>query len=304
MFAPLSAQIPWVMVRRSMRAVMLRNSLLALAAFALYAPGAAAQTFYGARKAPSVSVDMTVLDELGPAPNVPRALGHAIPRPAAPALQHAAPPLAAVHLRAPAESKRRKTQKSKVSPMAAEAPAPKAAKSAKPAPPEPLVATAPPPPPPPVSSTVAPPPAVSSAVAPPPPVSSAVAPPPPAAPITPPVPPAPQLASRPAAAVPADTVRILFDGENTELSEAGKQALNAVVQKMNADQEARLQLVAYATGPGDQASKARRVSLSRALSARGYLIAQGVRSTRIDVRALGHTDEQQADRVDAVLAKR
>ena len=104
--------------------------------------------------------------------------------------------------------------------------------------------------------------------------------------------------------MPADTVRILFDGENTELSEAGKQALNAVVQKMNADQEARLQLVAYATGPGDQASKARRVSLSRALSARGYLIAQGVRSTRIDVRALGHTDEQQADRVDAVLAKR
>lgn len=277
-----------------MRAVMLRNSLLALAAFALYAPGAAAQTFYGARKAPSVSVDITVLDELGPAPNVPRALGHAIPRPAAPALQQAAPPLPAVHLRPPAASKPRKTQKSKAGPMAAEAPAPKAAKSAKFAAPEPLMAAAPPPPP------------VSSAVAPPPPPAPAAGPAgaPQAAPITPPVPPAPQMASRPAAAVPADTVRILFDGENTELSEAGKQALNAVVQKMTADQESRLQLVAYATGPGDQASKARRVSLSRALSVRGYLIAQGVRSTRIDVRALGHTDEQQADRVDAVLAKR
>ncbi|MFN0043312.1 MAG: OmpA family protein [Alphaproteobacteria bacterium] len=280
---------------------MLRNSVFALAAFALYAPGAAAQTFYGARKAPSVSVDMTVLDELGPAPNVPRALGHAIPRPSPSALQQAAPPLAAVHLHPPAESKRHKAQKSKAGPMAAETPAPKAAKAAKPTTPEPLVATAPPP----TGSVVAPPPPPPplSSAATPPPASSVAAPPPSAAP-TPPVPPAQQLASRPATAVPADTVRILFDGENTELSEAGKQALNAVVQKMNADQEARLQLVAYATGPGDQASKARRVSLSRALSARGYLITQGVRSTRIDVRALGHTDEQQADRVDAVFVKR
>ncbi len=45
-------------------------------------------------------------------------------------------------------------------------------------------------------------------------------------------------------------------------------------------------------------------SLSRALAVRTYLLAQGVQSQRIDVRALGNTtDEQPVDRVDAIYAK-
>ena len=43
---------------------------------------------------------------------------------------------------------------------------------------------------------------------------------------------------------------------------------------------------------------------ARALAVRTYLLAQGVQSTRIDVRALGNTtDEQPVDRVDAIYAK-
>ena len=65
------------------------------------------------------------------------------------------------------------------------------------------------------------------------------------------------------------------------------------------DATMRVQLLAYASGTPDQASKARRTSLSRALSVRTYLLAQGVQSTRIDVRALGNTtDEQPLPRPD------
>ncbi len=74
---------------------------------------------------------------------------------------------------------------------------------------------------------------------------------------------------------------------------------------MNADESLRLQVVAYAEGTADQASQARRLSLSRALTVRSYLISQGVRSTRIDVRALGaRASDGPADRVDLLIGDR
>lgn len=64
----------------------------------------------------------------------------------------------------------------------------------------------------------------------------------------------------------------------------------------------RLQLLAYAGEPNLSASKARRLSLSRALAVRSYLISKGVRSTRIDVRALGNRLPSGApSRVDLVV---
>tara|TARA_B100001964_G_C13761685_1_gene392048 strand:- start:1 stop:201 length:201 start_codon:yes stop_codon:yes gene_type:complete len=60
-----------------------------------------------------------------------------------------------------------------------------------------------------------------------------------------------------------------------------------------------MQLLAYAGEPNLSASKARRLSLSRALSVRTFLISKGVRSTRIDVRALGNkVPDGQPNRVD------
>ena len=45
-----------------------------------------------------------------------------------------------------------------------------------------------------------------------------------------------------------------------------------------------------------------RLALSRALNARAYLIEQGVRSTRIDARAIGlPEDTGPADRIDILL---
>jgi outer membrane protein OmpA-like peptidoglycan-associated protein len=61
----------------------------------------------------------------------------------------------------------------------------------------------------------------------------------------------------------------------------------------------RIQLLAYAKASSDGASRARRLSLSRALAVRAYLIEKGVRSTRMDVRALGDKfGDGPADRVD------
>ena len=67
--------------------------------------------------------------------------------------------------------------------------------------------------------------------------------------------------------------------------------------------------VLVAAGPrrGESLSsgKARRLSLSRALSVRSFLIENGVRSTRIDVRALGNkTAEEPSNRVDVTVAER
>ena len=68
---------------------------------------------------------------------------------------------------------------------------------------------------------------------------------------------------------------------------------------MHAKEETRLQLLAYASADQTSPSKARRLSLSRALSVRSYLIAKGIRSTRIDVRALGdQVPSGEPNRVD------
>jgi len=83
--------------------------------------------------------------------------------------------------------------------------------------------------------------------------------------------------------------------------EKARPELDALAQKMTTDENMRLQLLAYASGTPEEASRARRMSLSRALAVRSYLIKQGVRSTRMDVRALGNNVQgSPADRVDVI----
>jgi outer membrane protein OmpA-like peptidoglycan-associated protein len=100
-------------------------------------------------------------------------------------------------------------------------------------------------------------------------------------------------------------VRIAFDAGSARISADGTNALKKVAQSMAADDKLRIQLLAYAGGTDETASQARRLSLSRALAARSYLIGEGVRSTRIDVRALGNKSEGgPADRIDVVVTRR
>jgi outer membrane protein OmpA-like peptidoglycan-associated protein len=133
------------------------------------------------------------------------------------------------------------------------------------------------------------------------------------APVAEPAPPAEQAAVPPAntpspAPMPAsssDEYSLGFAADSFELSEAAKGELNQLIAAMSNDDSLRIQLQAYAQGDGANASKARRLSLSRALQVRSYLIDQGVRSTRIDVRALGsNVPSGPADRVDIKTVQR
>ena len=100
-------------------------------------------------------------------------------------------------------------------------------------------------------------------------------------------------------------LRIPFPGDRARLPDKATAALKALAQRLAKNNALRLQLKAYASGTKDNASRARRLSLSRALAVRSYLIRQGVRSTRIDVRALGNRAEgDPANRVDLFVVSR
>ena len=116
-----------------------------------------------------------------------------------------------------------------------------------------------------------------------------------------------QVASLSPVALPPEGGHILlieFSGAGTRLSPAAEEALRAVATAV-AEADGRLQLQAFAGGSGENASGARRTSLSRALAVRSFLIEAGVRSTRVDVRALGTAgDSGPAERVDVLYVAR
>lgn len=123
--------------------------------------------------------------------------------------------------------------------------------------------------------------------------------------VTPPkaIAPAPTSSQKTAAMPPDDgqALRLLFKESATKLHADAQQQLQQMVAAVAANKK-RIQLKAFASGTSDRPSAARRASLSRALAVRSYLIENGVRSTRIDVRALGTpNDGGPSDRVDVIL---
>ena len=279
-------------------------------AIAASAP-ATAQTMIGQRNSASVSVDLSVLDQLGSTPTVPQLLQPSVrsllmPNARQPAGSRFAPlaqpqlnppdaPTGSVSLKPPTQTKRRA--------------APARPKGAKRPPPKPRVTA-------PAVPKVAPPPPPMVAAVP----KAPVAPPPPPAPPAPPVaapatPPATgaaaasaALTSRPAptgALKPGQQFRLGFDSGSAAISGGTETQLDGVAKSMKQDGNLRLQLLAYAGGGAQTPSQARRLSLSRALAVRSKLIEKGIRSTRIDVRALGNKSEGgPPDRVDIIITSR
>jgi outer membrane protein OmpA-like peptidoglycan-associated protein len=154
------------------------------------------------------------------------------------------------------------------------------------------------PPPPPYTPAPAPAPVVRpAAVASAPSVAASVAPPPSAAPAA--------LASASATQVASAGAlsRVLFAPGSADLSDDGRQALTQLATRLGREADSRIQLLAYADGNAENESQARRLSLSRALAVRAYLIDQGIRSTRVNVQALGiKSPGGPPDRVDAMAA--
>lgn len=106
----------------------------------------------------------------------------------------------------------------------------------------------------------------------------------------------------PASALPAS---VLFAPNISDLPDQARPILDAVVVLMRANEDIRIQLVAYASGSPDRPDQARRISLVRAAYIRTYLMERGVTTTRIDVRGLGNrNDGGSPDRVDIATLDR
>ncbi|MEO5375614.1 MAG: OmpA family protein [Alphaproteobacteria bacterium] len=89
------------------------------------------------------------------------------------------------------------------------------------------------------------------------------------------------------------------------MTDDAKAEIKALAARMLGNPDIKVQLLAYAAGDDATASKARRMSLSRALSVRAFMMEQDISSSRIEVRAMGHkVREGPADRVDIVVTQR
>ena len=140
-----------------------------------------------------------------------------------------------------------------------------------------------------------------------------VAPPVPVASPAPPPVPAPRT-STPQTSTPSqvaalevgeDALTLPFDQGSFGLSPQVQDALRRVAGRLQSENGLKAEIQAFASGSQANSSKARRLSLSRALAVRTYLIDQGIRSTRIDVRALGNNvPSGPADRVDVKVSER
>ena len=255
-----------------------------------------AQTTIGKRNSAAVSVDLSVLDQLGGTTNVPQLLRPSVRSllmPNArqptrsrfsplvqPQLQPPSASTGSLKLKPPTEVKRRAVRAerkvTKKPPSKPRMTAPAATK------------IAPPPPPPPLALKLQKP---AVKVPPPPPAQQTAA-----------------LTSRPAPIGRLNLgqqFRLGFSSGSAAISDGAATQLDGVAKSMKQNGNLRLQLLAYAGGGSQTPSQARRLSLSRALAVRSQLIEKGIQSTRIDVRALGNKLEAgPPDRVDIIITTR
>lgn len=114
-----------------------------------------------------------------------------------------------------------------------------------------------------------------------------------------------KTAPAPVAEEMTTALSVPFAAGVTDIDVSGTGAVKDLAKRMSADKNLRVQLMAYATDPEKNTSKARRLALDRAIAIRNLLIEGGVERTRIEVRALGDQGEGgNLDRVDAVAVKR
>ena len=90
----------------------------------------------------------------------------------------------------------------------------------------------------------------------------------------------------------------------TDLTPADEAAIRDLARALPAPAAESVNVIAYAAGKPDDASTARRVSLSRGIAVRSVLLASGVPSAQIYVRAMGATAAgDPPDRVELTVAR-
>jgi outer membrane protein OmpA-like peptidoglycan-associated protein len=125
-----------------------------------------------------------------------------------------------------------------------------------------------------------------------------IAPAPPAAGSAPPPPPVSDKAVTNATPTTAG-LRVTFASGQSDLSPESVASIKQLATTTAASDATNFNVIAYAPGSPDDPSTARRVSLSRAMAVRSALVANGVSSARIYVRAMGaQYGDGPPDRVD------
>lgn len=98
---------------------------------------------------------------------------------------------------------------------------------------------------------------------------------------------------------------IKFMTDSSSLDSRSMTKLSNILKVLKRDNSYSVQLSSYANSLDGSAIQARRISLSRALSARSHLIKNGIGRTRVEVRALGNNfGNEYPNRIDIVVRKR
>ena len=117
-------------------------------------------------------------------------------------------------------------------------------------------------------------------------------------------------APRPAAASPGATaaaiekITLILPSGAIAIMESDQPKIARVLDALKGAPDARLEVRAYSPQTSPTDSKARRLSLSRFLAIRDYLVKNGVADSRIDARALGSTGGgADADRIELFIER-
>jgi outer membrane protein OmpA-like peptidoglycan-associated protein len=97
---------------------------------------------------------------------------------------------------------------------------------------------------------------------------------------------------------------LYFVSITEELSANHKATIkHLIIPELKKNDKKRLLIQAYAASQEDVLSGDRRISLSRALNVRRFLIEQGINPSRLNVRAMGaQTNKQPLDRVELIIS--
>ena len=99
-------------------------------------------------------------------------------------------------------------------------------------------------------------------------------------------------------------VSLPYETAETELSEEQKNILlQQILIRLQKYEEARLEVKAYASSDVVEESPTRRLSLERALEIRNFLISRGVGEEKIYLRALGASEQNNADYVQLTISR-
>ncbi len=97
-------------------------------------------------------------------------------------------------------------------------------------------------------------------------------------------------------------ISIRFNENSQDLLPKASAEMEELTIKLKNDENLRIQLWGYAKVADGSPSQSRRLSLFRAFAVRTYLMKKGIRSTRMDIRALGSkSSDGYANRVDVIF---